>query len=187
MLDGSLPEKRRLSRLLPNLPGFLLTTLGAVTLAWVSQLTLHDILTWGKDIALIFFSSRTAEPMFPTLGIDMRVIHYFVLGLGLFLSGTLFFLRRRWKTPKLIRNPPLPREPQKNKKEEHTAKTYAKKEDVPVLEREIFSGCLNHFGYLAVRPKDTPIPNECIICQRLGNCMVATVRTTKEKIDKILL
>lgn len=176
MLDKSLPEKRRLSRLLPNLPGLIFTTLGAVTLAWVGQLTLHDITVWGKDIGRIFFSSRTAEYMFPTLGIDMRVIHYFVLGLGLFLSGTLFFLRRRWKKPKLIRKPPLLRKPQKNKKEEQTAKTYAKKEDVPALEKEIFSGCLNHFGYLAVRPKDTPIPNECIICQRLGDCMVATIR-----------
>ncbi len=175
MLNGSLPEKRRLSWVLPNLPGLLLTTLGAVTLAWIGQLTLHDMLTWGKDIARIFFSSRTAEPMFPTMGIDMRVIHYFVLGLGLFLSGTLFFLRRRWKKPKHIRKPPMPREPQKTKKEEHTAETDAEKED-PVLEREIFSGCLNHFGYLASRPKDTPIPNECIICQRLGDCMVATVR-----------
>lgn len=177
MVNESLPEKRRLSSLLPNLPALLLTTLGAFTLAWVSQLTLHDMLTWGKDIALIFFSSRKAERMFPTLGIDMRVIHYFVLGLTLFLSGTLLFLRRRWKTPKPISKPPLPIEPQKTKKEEPIAKTPAKKEDAPVLERHFFAGCLHHFGYLASRPKNTPIPNECIICQRLGDCMMATLRT----------
>ncbi len=69
-------------------------TLGSFTLAWVGQLTLHDMLTWGKDITRIFFSSRTAEYMFPTLGIDMRVIHYFLIGLALLLLGLVMFRTR---------------------------------------------------------------------------------------------
>jgi hypothetical protein len=68
--------------------------LGSFTLVWVGQLTLHDMLTWGKDITRIFFSSRTAEYMFPTLGIDMRVIHYFLIGLTLLLLGLVIFRTR---------------------------------------------------------------------------------------------
>jgi hypothetical protein len=46
-------------------------------------------------------------------------------------------------------------------------------------EERFFSGCIHHFGYLSSRPKDYPIPQECIICQRLGDCMVATVYVKK--------
>ena len=52
----------------------------------------------------------------------------------------------------------------------------------PLVEEEkFFSGCLHHFGYLANRPKNAPIPEECIICQRLADCMVATVRNDIEQ------
>ncbi len=79
----------------PNLIGAVLAAYGITTLLWVFQLTLHDITTWSKDITLIFFSSRTAEPEFPTLGIDLRVIHYFLIGVSLLLLG-LVVLFRRW-------------------------------------------------------------------------------------------
>ncbi|UCD26027.1 MAG: hypothetical protein JSV75_03705 [Candidatus Bathyarchaeota archaeon] len=74
--------------------GLSLIALGTITLAWVVQLTLFDMITWGKDITLIFFSSRIAEHMFPTLGIDMRIIHYFLVGLILLLTGLVTFHAR---------------------------------------------------------------------------------------------
>jgi hypothetical protein len=96
-----------------------LIALGATTLAWVAQLTLFDMITWGKDITRIFFSSRTAEHMFPTLGIDMRVIHYFLIGLTLLLTGLVTF-RMRPKGRKCLhhfgylaslpKNAPIPQE-----------------------------------------------------------------------------
>ncbi len=31
--------------------------------------------------------------------------------------------------------------------------------------------CLNHFGYLANRDKGTPIPQECMNCLKVLNCI----------------
>jgi len=91
----ALPEAIELhpSRLLPNLASLFLTAFGSITLAWVGQLTWYDMTTWGKDIALIFFGSRTGEAI--SLGIGMKVIYYFLIGLALLLSGLLTYLRRK--------------------------------------------------------------------------------------------
>ena len=118
--------------------------------------------------------------MFPTLGIDMRVIHYFLMGLTLLLSGALASLRMRSKVSKPNRSHPLTIQPQDDKREEPIAKKIVKEEKAGALEEKIFSGCLHELGYLASRPKAIPIPDECIICQRLGDCMVATVITKEE-------
>jgi len=81
------------SRILPNLAGLFLVAFGAITLVWVGQLVWNDITVWGKDIALIFLGSRTGENI--SLGIGMKVIHYFFIGLALLLPGLVMFLRRR--------------------------------------------------------------------------------------------
>jgi len=79
--------------LLSNLASLFLTAFGSTILAWVGWSTWYDITVWGKDIALIFFGSRTGEAI--SLGIGMKLIHYFLIGLALLLSGLLTFLRRR--------------------------------------------------------------------------------------------
>jgi hypothetical protein len=33
------------------------------------------------------------------------------------------------------------------------------------------SGCPHHFGYLKEHPKHTPIPNECLTCTRIMECL----------------
>ena len=180
MLNEKLPRKPQLGNLLPNLACISLIVFGASTLAWVSWLIWYDITVWSKDVTSILFSSRTAEDMFPTLGIDMRVIHYFLIGLTFLLSGALASLRVRSRASKLNRKHPLPIQPQDDKRKGPMAKTFVKKEKAGALEEKIFSGCRHGFGYLARRPKSTPIPDECIICQRLGDCMVATVVTKEE-------
>ena len=81
------------SRLLPKLVSQLLVVLGSIILVWVSVLTFYDMTVWGKDISLIFFGSRTGEAI--SLGIGVKVIHYFILGLALLLSGFIIFLRSR--------------------------------------------------------------------------------------------
>ena len=82
-------------RVLSNVPGFFLATLGSLTLAWVGQLTWHDITVWGKDLVLVFFGSRTGESI--SLGIGMKVIYYFLIGLVLFLPGISTIFRNRGK------------------------------------------------------------------------------------------
>jgi hypothetical protein len=39
-------------------------------------------------------------------------------------------------------------------------------------EKEKETGCPQDFGYLANRPKDTPIPHECLLCQKMVDCML---------------
>jgi len=87
--------KLNLSHLLPNVAGLFLAASGSIILAWVGWVTWYDMTSWGKDIALTFFGSRTGEAV--SLGIGMKVIHYFLIGLALLLSGLLTFLRRQSK------------------------------------------------------------------------------------------
>jgi hypothetical protein len=82
-------------RLLPNLASLLLTVIGSILLTEVAWVTLYDMTIWGKDIALIFLGSRTGQAI--SLGIGMKIIHYFLIGLASFLSGILTYLRRRSK------------------------------------------------------------------------------------------
>jgi len=149
MLKVSVRVKLHLSRLLLNLAGLFLLAFGLVALAWVGWLTWHDVTMRGKDIARIFFGSRIGEAI--SLGIGMKVIHYFLIGLALLLSGLVTLLRGRIKAVRLHLISLLRAQPEKEKKE----KT---------------SGCPHHFGYLASRSKSASIPQECLICQKMLEC-----------------
>jgi hypothetical protein len=159
--------------------GWFTATLGTFILAWVFQLILYDMITWGKDISRIFFSSRTAEYLFPTLGIDMRVIHYFLLGLAL-LFGSVVFLRIR-RCPHYFgyyaSHPEKGSMPKKclfckkvaecvsgtpQKQKTSTKPTEKREKDLPK--------CCYHFGYLSSLPNDEAVPQECTKCQKLVEC-----------------
>jgi hypothetical protein len=77
---------------LPNLPSLLLTAIGVSILSLVAWITWNDLRFWGKDIAIIFFGSRTAEAI--SLGMGLKLIHYLLIGLASLLSGVLTYLRR---------------------------------------------------------------------------------------------
>jgi hypothetical protein len=85
--------KPYLTPLLPSLASLLLVSLGLIILVWVNWLTWYDITMWNKDIISIFFGSRTGHPN--SLGIGMRVVHYFLIGLALLLSGLFTYFRRK--------------------------------------------------------------------------------------------
>jgi len=57
------------------------------------------------------------------------------------------------------------REEEKREKEEPLVKPLEKEGKGP-------SGCLHHFGYLANRPQNAPIPQECLICSKIVECML---------------
>ena len=82
-------------RFLPNLASLLLTAIGSILLAEVAWITFYDTTIWGKDIAVIFLGSRTGEAI--SLGIGLKIVHYFLIGLVLLLSGLVTYLRRRSK------------------------------------------------------------------------------------------
>ncbi len=144
-------------RFWPNLAGAVLSAYGVTTLLWVGQLIWNDIAVWHKDIALIFFGSRTGENI--SLGIGMKVIHYFLIGLALLLLG-LGVLFRSWSkfSPKVADY--TSGQPQKQKP---LAKSTAKKEKES-------SKCPHQFGYLRSLPNSQAVPQECTTCQELFEC-----------------
>ncbi len=174
-------------RSLPNLIGLSLIAFGSITLVWVGQLIWHDITMWNKDLLLILFGSRTGEHI--SLGIGMKVIHYFLIGLTLLFPGLVIFLRRRLRKcphhfgylasypkkdslpkkclicPKVagciaIPSPRTSGEPQKPKE---LVKSTAEKE-------KDSSKCSHDFGYLRSLPNDEAVPHECVTCQELLEC-----------------
>ena len=58
-----------------------------------------------------------------------------------------------------------PQKEEEKKKEEPPVKPPKKEEKGP-------SGCPHRFGYLANRPKNAPIPQECLTCQKIVDCML---------------
>ena len=169
--------------LVSNLPHLVILALvvgAAAVLGWVGWLTWIDITNWGKDFSSIFFGSRTGEPI--SLGIGMTVFNYFLIGILLLSSGIALFVIPRIKARR-AQQPMQARLPKVNNQQKMKMPTAVKrngKENNGAAREEVFfSGCLHHFGYLSNRPKDSPIPQECILCQRLGDCMVATIYVKK--------
>jgi len=70
-----------------------LIALGSIVLGWIGWLTWNEVMISGKDLYFVFFSSRTQEAI--SLGIGMKVIYYFFIGLVLILSGSVVFRRRK--------------------------------------------------------------------------------------------
>jgi hypothetical protein len=186
-------SKLGLSRLMPHLLVLSLVGAGAILMAWVSWLTWIDVSQWGKDIGSIFFGSRTGQGI--SLGIGMTVFNYFLIGVALIGAGAFLFLRNRVLAvkPHVTMRAKAPKAPKMNTATHQVARQTANTENTtpeakPTMKEEtaaaaqeerFFSGCLHHFGYLSSRPSDSPIPQECILCQRLGDCMVATVYVNK--------
>ena len=174
---------------LDSIPKMLILVLlvsGASLLAWVGWITWNDISVWNKDIGTIFFGSRMIHEEAISLGIGMAVIHYFLIGVSLLAAGILLFVRNYFVTAKLRTDiPKVPikqnklKDPQKIVNVKQSVNIKPKEETAAAREERFFSGCLHHFGYLSARPKESPIPHECILCQRLGDCMVATVYVNK--------
>jgi hypothetical protein len=65
-------------------------------------------------------------------------------------------------------------------KEEPRAETFfteEETEETPIIEQSAkkedqSSGCPQTFGYLAKRPKDAPIPQQCMLCPKIVDCML---------------
>ena len=169
------------ARLMPHIIVLSLVASAALIMAWIGWLTWTDMTQWSKDIGSIFFGSRANEAI--SLGIGMTVIHYFLISMSLLAAGVVLFLRNRilaTKTQLAMRiKPQKVNTKHQNKNQKAAVKSTPKEENAATREERFFSGCLHHFGYLSSRPKDSPIPQECILCQRLGDCMVATVYVNK--------
>ena len=138
------------------------------------------MITWGKDIALIFLSSRTAEYPFPTLGIDVRVIHYFLIGLTLLFTGLVILLRfctcphhfgYYASQPKNVSMPKTCLGCSKVVKCISGIPQKQKKPNKPIVEKEKDSPeCSHQFGYLRSLSDNQAVPHECTSCQELLGC-----------------
>jgi len=168
------------SRLFPNVIGLALGASAALVLGWVGWLTWVDMAEWGKDIGSIFFGSRANEPI--SLGIGMTLIHYLLVGLSLLAAGAALTLRRRILATKPQRTVLMELQKLNTQNSEDMSEVKSllvNEENAAAEEKVIFLGCHYHFGYLSSRPDDSAIPQECMLCPRLGDCMVATVYVKK--------
>lgn len=77
---------------LPGLVCLLLLVIGFLTLIWVGDLALYEMIVWNKDLGFIIFNYGTDKSI--GLGIGMQIIHYFIIGFSLLLSGSMLFIRR---------------------------------------------------------------------------------------------
>ncbi|HDQ05753.1 MAG TPA: hypothetical protein ENN36_03395 [Candidatus Bathyarchaeota archaeon] len=164
------------SRLFPHVIELSLVASAALVLSWVSWLTWIDVTEWGKGLGSIFFGSRAGEPI--SLGIGMTVMHYFLIGVSLLSAGLAMLLRNRILTvkPQFARLMGFLKVNVDQRLNAISAvKSAVKEETVAAREETLFVGCRYHFGYLSSRPEDSVIPQECMLCHRLGDCMVATV------------
>ena len=171
-------SKFGLTRIMPHIIKLSFIGAGVAVLAWIGSLTWTDITYWGKDIGTILFGSRVGENI--SLGIGMTVINYYLISVALIGIGVFLFLRNHIlsATPQFAMPARIPEVKTKTSqaiKKPAEATTTIKEDTAAAQEARFFSGCLYHFGYLSSRPNDSPIPQECILCQRLGDCMVATV------------
>jgi len=64
--------------------------LGLATFLWVFQLIWNDLVIWQKDLGLIFFGSRVGESI--SLGLGMKIVHYFFIGLTFLLIGLVLLV-----------------------------------------------------------------------------------------------
>jgi len=160
--------------------------LGIGVLGLVGFVVWKDLTFYAKtDLADIFLENRTGQP------IGIGLVYYFLVGISLFGVGLFLILRKR--ISKILSSINMSQMTTSNNAAKSVSKTVTetrhtneskfypqrdKRIESPNEER-FFSGCRNHFGYLANRSKDTPIPPECIVCQRLGDCMVATIYVEK--------
>jgi hypothetical protein len=149
-----------------------LVVFAALILAWVGWLIWFDMTEWGKDLSVILFSSRANEQI--GLGIGMTVIHYFLIGMSMFALGLVLLLRIRIRTKK----PQHALHMKNGQKGTSGAKSLVKNEN-HTSEEDHFSGCSHYFGYLSSRSAESAIPQECMLCHRLGDCMVATLYVKK--------
>ena len=78
---------------------------GVLALVWIGMLTWYEVSVWQKDLGFVLFTYRTGEPI--SLGIGMKVIHYFVIGSALLLVGTLTYLQKAKKIIEAFIRPPL--------------------------------------------------------------------------------
>ena len=79
-----------------NIPTLSLIIFGWSTLAWAGQIIWTDISFYGKDLGTTLFSSRMGENI--SLGVDMRLIYYVLIGVCLLLSSlTIRFVKHKFQ------------------------------------------------------------------------------------------
>ena len=64
-----------------------------------------------------------------------------------------------------------PKDTAKKEKDDYSDKKEKKKEKSSSKDDK--SGCPEHFGYLANRPSDVPIPQACLTCPKMVDCMLS--------------
>lgn len=96
--EGKESAFRRLTRQLRspwNGATLSLMFLGWATLTWAGQIIWNDLSLYGKDMVTILLGSRVGENI--SLGVEIRVIYYLIIGLMLLFSSlTIKLIKSRF-------------------------------------------------------------------------------------------
>jgi hypothetical protein len=63
-------------------------------------------------------------------------------------------------------------------KDEKKIQTHSRETKSTQRSSSKISGCPHHFGYLSQRPRGEEIPEECMVCKKIVDCMVSRARET---------
>ncbi len=73
-----------------------LILVASVILVWdVAYVIWNDITIWKKDLNLIFFGTRAGEGI--SMGIGLKIIHYYLIGISLLFMSIILLFLNRWK------------------------------------------------------------------------------------------
>jgi len=72
-------------------------------------------------------------------------------------------------------------QPQKKEKSQEQKEPSVKP---PKKEAKELSQCPHDFGYLAKRPKNSPIPQECLVCSKTVECILQPYQKEESRADK---
>lgn len=78
----------------PNFAVLFPAVIGSIMLILGGWVIYYDLTSWGKDLTLIIFGSRSPSEAI-SLGIGMSVINYLFLGIALLVSSIFIFFRKR--------------------------------------------------------------------------------------------
>jgi hypothetical protein len=129
-------------------------TISVISLIWFLYWICYEVFVWNK------FLSQATPVNYVALAISI---------VALIISTQLGRIRY-FSNPKLLVEPNFPkRELEKNQTQQVQHLNYRKKQMIQDSEAPL--GCRFYLGYLSNRPKSVEVPQDCMGCNQMLNCL----------------
>lgn len=143
---------------------------------WYLYWICYDVLVWSKaltQVPLYHYAGLVLSIAFILLGTQIRRIH-------LTKKPTIFV--RQSEQKRQIQQTQQVQQVQQVPEEQQVQPIEHGQQIQPVKEKEkrVSAGCSFYLGYLYERPKSVEIPQECLTCMNVVNCLSRTTRDITE-------